>query len=67
MLILEKQRHQLHMLQQRANALDPTLLLKRGYSITMHQGRVIRNAAEIPPGTEIETRLEKGIIISITK
>ena len=67
MLILEKQRHQLHMLQQRANALDPTLLLKRGYSITTHQGRVIRTAAEIPPGTEIETRLEKGIIISITK
>jgi exodeoxyribonuclease VII large subunit len=66
-LILEKQRHQLHMLQQRANTLDPTLLLKRGYSITTHQGRVIRNAAEIPPGTEIETRLEKGIIISITK
>lgn len=66
-LTFEKQRHQLQLLQQRAKALDPTLLLKRGYSITTHQGRVIKNAAEIKPGTEIETRLEQGIIISIAK
>ena len=66
-MTIEKQRHQLQMLQQRAQALDPTLLLKRGYSITLHKGRVIRNAANIKPGTEIETRLEQGTIISITK
>ena len=66
-MTIEKQRHQLQMLQQRAQALDPTLLLKRGYSITLHKGRVIRNAANINPGTEIETRLEQGTIISITK
>ena len=66
-LTFEKQRHQLQLLQQRAKALDPTLLLKRGYSITTRQGRIIKNAAEIKPGTEIETRLEQGIIISITK
>ena len=66
-LTIEKQRHQLQMLQQRAKALDPTLLLKRGYSITLHQGRVLRNATDIKPGTEIETRLEQGTIISITK
>ena len=66
-LTIEKQRHQLQMLQQRAKALDPTLLLKRGYSITLHQGRVLRNAIDIKPGTEIETRLEQGTIISITK
>ena len=66
-MTIEKQRHQLQMLQQRAQALDPTLLLKRGYSITLHKGRVIRNAADIKPGTEIETRLEQGTIISITK
>lgn len=66
-MTIEKQRHQLQMLQQRAQALDPTLLLKRGYSITLHEGHVIRNAANIKPGTEIETRLEQGTIISITK
>ena len=66
-LTIEKQRHQLQLLQQRAQALDPTLLLKRGYSITLHQGRVLRNAADVKPGTEIETRLEQGTITSITK
>ena len=66
-LTLEKQHHQLQMLQQRAQALDPILLLKRGYSITLCQGRVLKDATNIKPGTEIETRLEKGTIISITK
>ena len=66
-ITIEKQRHQLQLLQQRAQALDPTLLLKRGYSITLHQGRVLRNAADVKPGTEIKTRLEQGTITSITK
>jgi exodeoxyribonuclease VII large subunit len=66
-LTIEKQHHQLHMLQHRVKALDPALLLKRGYSITLHQGRVLRSADNIKPGTEIETRLEQGTIISITK
>ena len=66
-LTIEKQHHQLHMLQHRVKALDPALILKRGYSITLHQGRVLRSANDIKPGTEIETRLEQGTIISITK
>jgi exodeoxyribonuclease VII large subunit len=66
-LTIEKQRHQLQLLEQRAKALDPTLLLKRGYSITLCQGKVLRHADNVKPGTEIETRLEQGTIISIVK
>jgi exodeoxyribonuclease VII large subunit len=55
------------MLEQRAKALDPALLLKRGYSITLRNGHLLRNAAEVEPGTELETRLEQGTIISIVK
>lgn len=63
--LLEKEQHLLEMLQQRARALDPAILLKRGYSITLHQGKALRNPSAIKPGDEIETCLEKGIIKSI--
>lgn len=65
--LLEREQHKVEMLEQRAKALDPALLLKRGYSITLHNGHLLRNAAEVKPGTELETRLEQGTIISIVK
>ena len=62
--LLERESHRLEMLEQRTKALDPTLLLKRGYSITLHNGHLLRDPALLKPGDEIETRLEKGNIIS---
>lgn len=56
------ERHRLDMLAQRTKALDPTLLLRRGYSITLHQGRAVRDAGELKPGDEIVTRLATGSI-----
>ena len=64
---LEREVHHLELLQQRTDSLDPTLLLKRGYSITLQNGKVIRNASQLKTGDEIETRLEKGTIKSIVK
>ena len=43
---------------------DPQILLSRGYSITLKNGRAVRNAADLQPGDEIETRVEHGIIRS---
>ena len=63
--LLERERHRLEMLEQRAKALDPTLLLKRGYSITLHNDHLLRDPSLLKPGDEIETRLEKGTIHSI--
>lgn len=62
---LLKERHQLDMLEQRTKALDPQLLLKHGYSITLHNGKTVRNPKELQQGDEIETRLEKGTIKSV--
>ncbi len=61
------ERHQLELLQQRTQSLDPALLLKRGYSITLLNGKAVRNASELKSGDEIETRVEKGIIKSVVK
>jgi exodeoxyribonuclease VII large subunit len=68
-LLLERrmtaERHRLQLLEEKAKALDPTLLLRRGYSITLKDGHLIRDPRQLKPGDQIETRLDKGIIQSI--
>ena len=61
------ERHRMDMLEQRANALDPRLLLKRGYSITLHEGKLVRDARALKSGDEIESRFENGRVKSIIK
>lgn len=62
---LMEEKHKLQMLEQRAIALDPTLLLKRGYSITTHNGKTVHDISQLKPGDKIETRVEKGVIRSV--
>ncbi len=64
---LLKEHHRLELLEQRTRSLDPQLLLKRGYSITLLNGKAVRNAQELKSGDELETRVEQGIIKSIVK
>jgi exodeoxyribonuclease VII large subunit len=40
--------------------LNPTNVLKRGFSITYHNGRVLRDTSKVNPGDIIDNRLEKG-------
>jgi exodeoxyribonuclease VII large subunit len=64
---LTSERHRLQLMDEKLKAFDPTLLLARGYSITMHNGRAVKDASQLPPGAEIETRLAKGTIHSVIK
>ena len=64
---LTSERHRLQLMDEKLKALDPTLLLARGYSITMHNGRAVKDASQLSPGAEIETRLAKGTIHSVIK
>ena len=59
-----QERHHLEMAGQRVLSLDPTLLLSRGYSITLHNGKAISDPRQLKEGDVIETRLEKGNIKS---
>ena len=63
--LLTAERHRIDMLTQRAQALDPALLLRRGYSITLHEGRAVRNASLLKPGDILVTRLDKGTVTSV--
>jgi exodeoxyribonuclease VII large subunit len=61
---LINERHHLELAEQKVISYDPSLLLKRGYSITLHNGKVVRDPQQLKEGDEIETRLEKGNIKS---
>lgn len=61
---LIEQNHRVEMLLQRANSLDPIVLLKRGYSITLLGDKALHDASTLKSGDIIETRLEKATIKS---
>ncbi len=62
---LTQQQHLLEMAQEKLKNLDPILLLHRGYSITLKDGKAVKDPQSLQPGDEIETRLSKGTIKSI--
>ena len=61
---LMTEKHRLQLIEEKAKSLDPVLLLKRGYSITLKNGKALRDAAALRPGDEIETRLANGTVRS---
>ena len=61
---LSNAKHRLELIEIQLQSYDPQLLLRRGYSITLHNGRAVRDPQQLKAGDEIETRVEKGIIKS---
>lgn len=47
--------------------MDPSNVLKRGYSITLFRGKSIRDASEVKEGDEVETKIFNGKLSSIVK
>ena len=64
---LERELHRVEMLSQRAVAQDPERLLSRGYSITLKDGKSIKDASQLKSGDEIETRFAKGVAKAVVK
>ena len=62
--LLMNEKHRLQLIEEKAKSLDPALLLSRGYSMTMKDGKIVRDAADLHPGDEIETRLANGTVHS---
>ncbi len=64
---MEKERHRLTLLEQQTKALDPQQLLKRGYSITIHNGHAVKDATKLQQGDILVTRTAKGAVTSVVK
>lgn len=61
---LLREHHQLDMLAEKVRSLDPQLLLQRGYSMTLHEGKIVKDASLLRPGDHIETLLAQGKVRS---
>lgn len=61
-MTLTRNRHALDLLDQRTRSLDPKLLLSRGYSLTLHEGRIVRSAKSLIPGDKITTTFADGSV-----
>ena len=65
--IMTNQKHRLSQIELLLQSYDPQLLLRRGYSITLHNGHAVRDPQQLKVGDKIETRVEKGTIKSIVQ
>ena len=65
--LIEKKRLQLQLLEQKVADASPDKLLARGYSITLKDGKVVKDVSALKSGDEIVTRLKQGEAISIVK
>ncbi len=61
---LRSHQNHLHQMEVLCGALQPEQVLRRGYSLTLKNGKSITAATEVLPGDELETRLREGVVWS---
>ena len=57
---LQRESHRLQLLEQQTEAASPDRLLKKGYSITLKDGKAVTDADSLQPGDEVTTRVANG-------
>jgi len=62
---LLKHQNALQQMQTKIEMLHPDNILKRGYSITMKNGKALRSSEEVSAGEEIVTKLYAGELVSV--
>lgn len=62
--LLQKELHSMENLADRVRLLDPINILRRGYSITLHEGKALLNTHGLNEGDLIQTLTAAGKIIS---
>ncbi|MBQ8501963.1 MAG: exodeoxyribonuclease VII large subunit [Bacteroides sp.] len=65
--LLARRHHRLELLQQRLQDASPGKLLARGYSITLKDGRVVKDMTCLKPGDRLTTYLTNGTVSSLVE
>lgn len=63
--VLERRHFELEQAAALCQALDPAAALRRGYTLTTQEGKLLRSAADIRPGATLETHWADGAIKSV--
>lgn len=61
---LQRETHRLELMEQKVKAASPELLLKKGYSITLKNGKAVTDASMLKAGDRVVTRMASGEIES---
>ena len=64
---LQQQQNNLKLIETKLQLLDPQQLLKKGYSFTTHNGKLVTSVTQLTSGDTITTTLADGTIDSIVK
>jgi exodeoxyribonuclease VII large subunit len=62
--LLSNKKHLFQNFSGKLHALSPLAILERGYSITLKDGKLLKNIWDVKAGDSITTRLRKGILHS---
>ena len=65
--LLKTKQSQLDILQTKLQLLDPQQLLKKGYSFTTHNGKLVTSTAQLASGDIITTTFADGTVDSVVK
>lgn len=61
---LERERYRLEMLEQRTNAVDPIHVLRRGYSIALHNGVAVKDPVMLRKGDSLSIVMANGVVLT---
>jgi len=64
---IQKERNQLQMFSQAIALHSPEQIFRKGYSLTLRDGKPVRHAADVPSGTTLTTVLADGTLTSVTQ
>lgn len=62
-----KRKHQLELFEQSAKYANPENILKKGYSLTLSKGKIIKGISQLKEDDIIETKFAKGSVESQVK
>ena len=57
---MQAETHRIELLEQKVKSASPDVLLKRGYSITLKDGKAVTGPSALKPGDELTTRVAGG-------
>jgi len=63
--LIRTEKKNLSLISEKLRLVDPQNILKRGYSLTMVDGKIVKSAKQVNPGDRLETKLFDGNIESV--